>query len=177
MSPEPFPSSPKDRTGLVVSYDDNTVYQGQRGKLPEDLRLWPANAGKITDKNWPQYYVGSYPICFRILPWNGSENSMGQAPGTHWYHSHKHGSTSVNLFNGLEGALIIEDNSATGCDGALKAYYSKQKSGQNQGGCVSSGTVQAVIDAKFKAVDDSNTATVAYPQPAPDGIQLAWKNY
>jgi len=51
---------------------------------------------------------------------------MGQAPGTHWYHSHKHGSTSINLFNGLEGALIIEDNSPTGYDGALKAYYSKQ---------------------------------------------------
>jgi FtsP/CotA-like multicopper oxidase with cupredoxin domain len=51
---------------------------------------------------------------------------MGQAPGTHWYHSHKHGSTSINLFNGLEGALIIEDNSPTGYDGALKGYYSKQ---------------------------------------------------
>src|ERR1044072_1905667 len=222
MSPEPFPSSPKDRTGLVVSYDDNTVYQGQRGKLPEDLRLWPANAGKITDKNWPQYYVGSYPICFRILPWNGSENNIGQAPGTHWYDSHKHGSTSVNLFNGLEGALIIEDNSATGYDGALKAYYSKQKSsqkldqfvlvlqqltdtinmlvpkpapaptvlvngqlsptitmnaGQIQLWRVINGTVQAFIDAKFKAVDDSNTATVAYRQPAQDGIQLAVKNY
>src|ERR1044072_549286 len=222
MGPEPFPSNPKDRTGLVVSYDDNTVYQGQRGKLPEDLRLWPANAGKITDKNWPQYYVGSYPICFRILPWNGSENSMGQAPGTHWYHSHKHGSTAVNLFNGLEGALIIEDNSATGYDGAPKAYYSKQKSsqkldqfvlvlqqltdtinmlvpkpapaptvlvngqlsptitmnaGQIQLWRVINGTVQAFIDAKFKAVDDSNTATVAYRQTAQDGIQLAWKNY
>jgi FtsP/CotA-like multicopper oxidase with cupredoxin domain len=51
---------------------------------------------------------------------------MGQAPGTHWYHSHKHGSTSVNLFNGLAGALIIEDNSPTGYDGALQDFYRKQ---------------------------------------------------
>jgi FtsP/CotA-like multicopper oxidase with cupredoxin domain len=222
MGPEPFPSNPKDRKGLVARYDDTAVYQGQRGKLPEDLRLWPANEGKITDKNWPQYYVGSYPICFRIPKWNGSENSMGQAPGTHWYHSHKHGSTSVNLFNGLEGALIIEDNSPTGYDGALKAYYSKQKpsqkldqfvlvlqqlsdtinmlvpnpppaptvlvngqlsptitmnAGQIQLWRVINGTVQGFINAQFKAVDNSNTATVAYRQTAQDGIQLAWKNY
>jgi FtsP/CotA-like multicopper oxidase with cupredoxin domain len=222
MGPEPFPSNPKDRRGLVARYDDTAVYQGQRGKLPEDLRLWPANEGKITDKNWPQYYVGSYPICFRVPKWNGSENSMGQAPGTHWYHSHKHGSTSVNLFNGLEGALIIEDNSPTGYDGALKAYYSKQKpsqkldqfvlvlqqlsdtinmlvpnppppptvlvngqlsptitmnAGQIQLWRVINGTVQAFISAQFKAVDNSNTATVAYRQTAQDGIQLAWKNY
>ncbi len=122
----PKPLTPNYPKGLVGRYDDTAVYQGQRGKLPENLRLWPANDKKIKDGIWPQYYVGSYPICFRIPKWNGSSDSMGQAPGTHWYHSHKHGSTSINLFNGLEGALIIEDNSPTGYDGALKAYYSKQ---------------------------------------------------
>lgn len=124
MGPEPL--MPSDRKGLVARYDNNAVYQRQPGSLPEHLRLWPANAKKINDANWPQYYVGSYPICFRIPKWNGSSDSMGQAPGTHWYHSHKHGSTSINLFNGLEGALIIEDNSVTGYDGMLKGYYSKQ---------------------------------------------------
>lgn len=29
-------------------------------------------------------------------------------PGTHWYHAHKHGSTSVHLENGMAGALIIQ---------------------------------------------------------------------
>lgn len=124
MGPEPL--MPSDRKGLVAAHDNTSVYQGQRGKLPEALRLWPANAKKINGENWPQYYVGSYPICFRIPKWNGSSDSMGQAPGTHWYHSHKHGSTTINLFNGLEGALIIEDNSPTGYDGALKGYYSNQ---------------------------------------------------
>lgn len=33
---------------------------------------------------------------------------MGQAPGTHWYHAHKHGSTTINVMNGMTGALIIE---------------------------------------------------------------------
>ena len=124
MGPEPL--MPNDRKGLVARYDNTAVYHGQSGKLPEDLRLWPANNKNIKAGNWPQYYIGSYPICFQIPKWSGSADSMGQAPGTHWYHSHKHGSTAINLFNGLEGALIIEDNSVTGYDGMLKGYYSKQ---------------------------------------------------
>lgn len=31
-----------------------------------------------------------------------------QAPGTHWYHAHKHGSTALQMLNGLAGALIID---------------------------------------------------------------------
>jgi len=31
------------------------------------------------------------------------------APGTHWYHAHRHGSTAVQMVNGLHGALIVED--------------------------------------------------------------------
>jgi FtsP/CotA-like multicopper oxidase with cupredoxin domain len=31
-----------------------------------------------------------------------------QAEGTHWYHPHKHGSVSVQVLNGMAGALIIE---------------------------------------------------------------------
>jgi FtsP/CotA-like multicopper oxidase with cupredoxin domain len=33
---------------------------------------------------------------------------MGQAPGTHWYHAHKHGSTTLNVSNGMTGVLIVE---------------------------------------------------------------------
>jgi FtsP/CotA-like multicopper oxidase with cupredoxin domain len=31
------------------------------------------------------------------------------APGTHWYHSHKHGSTGIQVANGMAGALIIRE--------------------------------------------------------------------
>ena len=34
--------------------------------------------------------------------------TMGQAPGTHWYHAHKHGSVALQLLNGMSGAFIIE---------------------------------------------------------------------
>lgn len=36
------------------------------------------------------------------------------APGTYWYHAHKHGSTAIQLVNGLAGALIIEDPPSVG---------------------------------------------------------------
>ncbi len=29
-------------------------------------------------------------------------------PGTHWYHSHRHGSTSIQVENGMAGALVIQ---------------------------------------------------------------------
>ncbi len=31
------------------------------------------------------------------------------APGTHWYHAHVHGSTALQVCNGLAGALIVKD--------------------------------------------------------------------
>lgn len=45
--------------------------------------------------------VGSYQTHINPLPWN-------QAPGTHWYHPHKHGSTALQVLNGMAGALTIE---------------------------------------------------------------------
>jgi FtsP/CotA-like multicopper oxidase with cupredoxin domain len=45
---------------------------------------------------------------------------MGQAPGTHWYHAHKHGSTAINVANGMTGAFIIEGKEY---DDALDAFY------------------------------------------------------
>ena len=130
---------------LIKEYDSTAPYVGPganpngRG-LPEYLRLWPQNVEAITHGAWPPYYVGSYPYCFKIPRYEEPAHhpgeqahsgvKMGQSPGTHWYHSHKHGSTSINMFNGLSGAFIIEDNSPTGYDGALKAFY--QKTGLDQ---------------------------------------------
>src|SRR5438067_7387763 len=38
---------------------------------------------------------------------------MGQAPGLHWYHAHKHGSTAIDVGNGMTGAFVIEDRKST----------------------------------------------------------------
>jgi FtsP/CotA-like multicopper oxidase with cupredoxin domain len=102
----------------VKDYDLHAIWKGVRGPvkdpvtgkdvpaLPLANQLWPANAENIAAGQWPQYFVGGFPNCFTLPKAEG--HAMGQAPGTYWYHSHKHGSTSINLFNGLSGAMIIE---------------------------------------------------------------------
>ena len=42
-----------------------------------------------------------------------------QPEGTHWYHPHKHGSTSIQILNGMAGALIITGE----LDAYLKTLY------------------------------------------------------
>lgn len=42
-----------------------------------------------------------------------------QAPGTHWYHAHKHGSTALQVLNGLVGTFEIRGE----FDAALDAYF------------------------------------------------------
>lgn len=96
----------------VRFYDMHAIWKGQRGPvdgkpaLPLENQLAEANRKSVDAGLWPQYFVGAFPNCFKITP--AADHRMGQAPGTHWYHSHKHGSTSINLYNGLAGALIIE---------------------------------------------------------------------
>ena len=103
---------------LLVEYDAKTPSFGNPGPLPKDMQLWPVNKAQIESHLWPQYHVGAFPYCFRLAD-TARGNDMGQAPGTHWYHAHKHGSTALNVANGMEGALIIEGE----YDAALRRFY------------------------------------------------------
>ena len=90
-------------------------------------KLWPVDAAQIKAGAWPQFYIGAYPYCFRLPPYTAQDYpsgpaipashgptqarrtlQMGQAPGLHWYHAHKHGSTTINVANGMTGVFIIE---------------------------------------------------------------------
>ena len=88
-------------------------------------KLWDADRKAIAAGEWPQYYVGAYPNCFRITPEkmpvgaDGATAKMGQSPGTHWYHAHKHGSTALNSMNGMSGVFIVEGD----YDDRLRAFY------------------------------------------------------
>jgi len=75
-----------------------------------------------TAKQWPQNYIGSSPSCFVLPDYKDPTQhlKMGQSPGTHWYHAHKHGSTSANVANGMTGAFIIEGDDY---DGAFDKAY------------------------------------------------------
>jgi FtsP/CotA-like multicopper oxidase with cupredoxin domain len=118
--------------------------------------LWPVNQAQLDMNVWPQYYMGSYPYCFRLPDYpgvapqasshaamnmggsaekdgssasttmNGAQSDdplkMGQAPGTHWYHAHKHGSTTIDIANGMSGAFIIEGQYDDEINEAYKAY-------------------------------------------------------
>lgn len=142
------------------------AYDKQLAKLygvPPAKQLWPVDAGQLLLGQWPQYYVGAFPYCYRLPEYTAKTWSwpspgqspmqmsgmgtrtggagtaelrsvgavpaeqgevnpsliMGQAPGTHWYHAHKHGSTAINVANGMTGAFIIEGQ----YDDDLNKYY------------------------------------------------------
>jgi FtsP/CotA-like multicopper oxidase with cupredoxin domain len=110
----------------------------------QDLKL-------IADGKWPQYWAGAYPYCFKLPqftgPWppapkaqmqavhtHGAGSSevtevedpqrpliMGQSPGTHWYHAHKHGSTTINVNGGMTGVFVIEGQ----YDDDINAFYGR----------------------------------------------------
>lgn len=115
-------------------------------------KLWPVNQAALDSKHWPQYYIGSYPYCFQLpkpsslaaptgtqgagstemqayqgmaapaVIQQGGPLIMAQSPGTHWYHAHKHGSTTIDVSNGFVGALIIEGQYDDEINDFYKAY-------------------------------------------------------
>lgn len=111
---------------LLQQYDETAPFQGKNG-LPPDQQLWPQNQLAIESLIWPQYYIGAFPYCFKLPayreatwpPANPKALQMGQAPGTHWYHAHKHGSTEINVSNGMAGVFIIEGD----YDDKLRHFY------------------------------------------------------
>ena len=90
---------------LLQAYD--------KGKIPSQ-QLWPQNLQQIQQNLWPQFYIGAFPYCYQIPekdpaePTGSGTLKMGQSPGTHWYHAHKHGSTAINVANGMTGVFVIE---------------------------------------------------------------------
>ncbi len=113
---------------LLQHYDQTTPYEGEPGKLPLTSRLWPANEANIARGLWPQYQIGAYPYCFPLPKYDAADPNkfkMGQSPGTHWYHAHKHGSTALNVANGLTGAFIVEGE----YDDAINRYYGLDDNG------------------------------------------------
>ncbi len=48
----------------------------------------------------PDTFIGGFDYRYEI--------PAGHLPGTHWYHAHLHGATSIQLASGMAGALIVE---------------------------------------------------------------------
>jgi FtsP/CotA-like multicopper oxidase with cupredoxin domain len=115
----------KRQEDLLKDYDRNAIWNGVKGALPPEHQLWPPTEKRINEGLWPQYQIGVYPYCFDLPKYSEDAQGnpigfqMGQCPGTHWYHAHKHGSTAINVMNGMVGAFIIEGD----YDTALQAIY------------------------------------------------------
>jgi FtsP/CotA-like multicopper oxidase with cupredoxin domain len=101
---------------MIRKYDDAQKELARRNNLLEPERLSVDNQRRIDAGEWPQYLMGAFPNFFDIPDYSSGKYKAGQAPGTHWYHAHKHGSTSLHILNGLAGALIIESNQEGGYD-------------------------------------------------------------
>ncbi|MBI4904008.1 MAG: multicopper oxidase domain-containing protein [Acidobacteria bacterium] len=114
-APDPTKLAPK---GLVADYDKQMGYKGKDS-------LWLADVQAAAAGQWPQYIVGAFPNSFSLPDFAKGGFQAGQAPGTFWYHAHKHGSTSLHIFNGLAGAFIVEGD----YDDKLRAFFAKQTGG------------------------------------------------
>jgi FtsP/CotA-like multicopper oxidase with cupredoxin domain len=148
-------------TNWTTSQKDLLTKFDNLPSTPAANKLWPKNQAQLDLGNWPQYYLGSYPYCFKLpdydaavaMPAMGSMAAMnhgggagaverdgsaasnilsealpthplkmGQSPGTHWYHAHKHGSTAIDVSNGMSGAFIIEGKYDDEINEKYKAY-------------------------------------------------------
>lgn len=105
------------------------AYQEESGEP-----IWDRNNEALNRGDWPIYYIGAYPYCFALPaytaetwppPLGSTSPVMGQAPGTHWYHAHKHGSTAINVASGMTGAFIIEGKYDDDLDAAYAGYTLK----------------------------------------------------
>jgi FtsP/CotA-like multicopper oxidase with cupredoxin domain len=122
-----LPKSWTDKqTELLMAYQQKTPGQP----------LWDEDQ-KVLKDGWPIFYIGVHPYCF-ALPAHTAEPSrppgspvMGQAPGTHWYHAHKHGSTAINVANGMTGAFIIEGNYDNDLNSAYGSFILKDNKAWN----------------------------------------------
>jgi FtsP/CotA-like multicopper oxidase with cupredoxin domain len=76
----------------------------------KDEHLWMTDEQQIKLGQFPQYIAGAFPNVFEIPDYDKTpgQYDAGQAPGTQWYHAHKHGSTALHTLNGLAGLFIIE---------------------------------------------------------------------
>jgi len=116
------PSDPNSYIGMQMK-----LLQAYDNGRPPSQQLWPVDKAQYDQGRWPQYYIGAYPYCFRLAEYTSHVSPpavhagtqmgpiahtvnlvMGQSPGTFWYHAHKHGSTAINVANGMTGAFIIE---------------------------------------------------------------------
>ena len=110
---------------MIKRHDAAAAAQARKNGLMPPESLWDADQKAITaiPQQWPQYLMGAFPTFFEIPDYSSGKYKAGQAPGTQWYHTHKHGATSAHIRNGLAGAFVIESSQPGGYDHVMRAFY------------------------------------------------------
>jgi FtsP/CotA-like multicopper oxidase with cupredoxin domain len=123
-----WPSVWSDLPESYRTWQEELLKADGQGK-PKAQQLWRADEESITKGVFPEFFIGAFPTCYVLPKYPGKPHlRMGQAPGTHWYHAHKHGSTALNLYNGMSGALIIEGDEYDGFFDKTYAAFRKDTS-------------------------------------------------
>lgn len=125
----PLAEWPQVWNDLPKDYRDDQEKRLRAYDQQASQNLWGTDEMAIHAGWWPDFFMGAVPYCFQLpqyaaasFPPPGGDDAiqMGQSPGTQWYHAHKHGSTMIDVSNGMSGVFIIEGP----YDDALNAYYS-----------------------------------------------------
>jgi FtsP/CotA-like multicopper oxidase with cupredoxin domain len=113
---------------MIAQHDKDAAADAAKNGLNAPESLSAKNQELIASGQWPEYIMGAFPNFFEIPDYDKCKSTnppckAGQAPGTHWYHAHKHGSTSLHIRSGLAGALIIESSSEGGYDHFIRKAF------------------------------------------------------
>ena len=136
-----WPATWDDLARAAKPYFDKQVdlLKAYQAKYPGQ-NLWDQDQQMNRDGTWPIYYIGAVPYCFALPaytetvwppPPRSTSPIMGQSPGTHWYHAHKHGSTYINVLNGMTGAFIIEGKYDDDLNAAYGGYMLRDNKAWN----------------------------------------------
>ncbi len=139
-------------------------------KFDPQLHIREADENKklMEYNEFPQFWRGCFPYCIRP-PKKTPSLRMGQAPGTHWYHAHKHGSTSIQVYNGMAGALILEGDydkklkeTMPGVEQKIMVFqqFSEQPNKETTGGAGATCTGSAAARGKGYLVNGQSVPTI-----------------
>ncbi len=117
------PDYQKQQLDLIDKHDKEAAAAAAKNGLKPPDSLLKADQQMMTRVSGREYLMGAFPNFFEIPDYSSGKYKAGQAPGTQWYHAHKHGSTSLHILNGLAGALIIESSQPGGYDHIIRQYY------------------------------------------------------
>lgn len=108
----------------------------------------PISAGEDKNNNYKNISRSSDDVLYELKPDNNTHAYCPwlpafHAPGTHWYHAHRHGSTAIQVAGGMVGAIIVkEPPDQEICPGAPDVVMVVQEEPQSNG----SGTAQENLD-------------------------------